>query len=127
MTWRLLRVLPPVLVVVGIAAFAFYLVSGLSRSLSLKELDPLFTVAFGLFLPLGAFIARKRPTNAIGWLMVAIGFSVLVSSAATEYATRTLVVDPGSLPGGPEVAFLSELLGLPGLVLMSYRELRMTS
>ena len=120
MTQRLLRALPPVLVVVGVTAFAFYIVSGVSRSLSLKELDPLFTVAFGLFLPLGAFIAQRRPTNAIGWLMIAIGFSVLVSSAATEYATRALVVDPGSLPAGPEVSYLSELLGVPGLVLMSF-------
>jgi hypothetical protein len=117
---RLQRVLPSALLVVGILAFVFYVASGVARSLTLTQLDPLYTVAFGMFLPLGTFIALRRAGNPIAWIMIAIGFCTLVSAAATEYATRALLIDPGSLPAGPGMAFVSELLGIPALALLPF-------
>ena len=112
------------LVAVGTISFAFYLVSVLTRPTGgpapVSWVDVIFVFAFGTFLPLGAFLATTRPRNPIGWLMMAIGLSTLVGTATDEYAQRALLVDPGSLPWGPEVAFLSSFLVLPGIALMSF-------
>ena len=109
---------PIVLLAVGVGSFVFYLASGMSRSVGFAELDAPYVIAFGIFLPMGVLLLLRRPSNPIGWLMSAIGVFVLVSSAATEYATRALVADPGSLPGGKEMAFLSALLGVPTIALL---------
>ena len=117
---RLAKVLPPILVLVGLGAFVFYLLSGFSRPTGIEQLDVSFAAAFGMFLPLGAFIAMRRPRHPVGWIMTTIGFSVLVSSAATEYATRGLIYEPGSLPAAAEVAYVSELVGIPGISLIGF-------
>ena len=118
------KLLPPILLVVGLGAFAFYLWSGLSRPASgppgVTALDISFAVAFGTFLPMGVFIALRRPRNPVGWIMALIGLSNLVSEAATEYATRALLVEPGGLPGGPVAAFASGLVGVFGIGLIAF-------
>jgi len=102
--------IPVLLVLVGAVAFGFYAISGLSRTGSdvpgVVALDVSYAFAFGLFLPIGAFI---------GWVMAVIGLSAVLSEAMTEYATRALLVDPGSLPGGREATFVSGLIGVWGI------------
>lgn len=105
---------------IGAVSFVFYLASGITRGLSWRELDPGFAIAFGMFLPLGAFIVLSRPGNRVGWIMTAIGWSTIVGTASTEYATRALEHAPESLPAGREVAFLSSFLGIPGIGLMAF-------
>ena len=117
---RFVKILPWASVGIGLVSFAFYLVSGLARGVGPAQLDVSFTVAFGMFLPLGAFIAFRRPGNPIGWIMVVIGLAVVVGAATTEYANRALVHEPGSLPGGREMAFVSSLIGIPGVSMISF-------
>jgi hypothetical protein len=104
---------------------AFLLISGLSRPTA-RGVDGLtvgglsFVVAFGSFLPLGALIAARRPENPIGWVMAAMGFSILVSDAMIEYAVRGLLLDPGSLPGARAISWLSGIVGIPGIGFLSF-------
>ncbi len=52
------------------------------------------------FLPVGALLAWQRPQNPVGWLFLAFGAGAALDFAAYQYAYRTLVDAPGSLPGG---------------------------
>lgn len=48
----------------------------------------------------GWFIAGRRPTHPIGWLLLGFGTFWAVGQAARGYALHALIVDPGSLGGG---------------------------
>lgn len=54
-------------------------------------------LAFG---GLGGIVALRRPDLSLGWLMLVVGLSNAVATAADVWATAALVSDPGSLPGG---------------------------
>jgi signal transduction histidine kinase len=55
----------------------------------------------------GFVLASRRPKNRIGWVFLAVGLTLGVSSFSTAYALRALVAAPGSLPAGRAVAWLS--------------------
>lgn len=119
------RIVPGVLFVFGMAALVLFLGLGLSRP-PLEEVDAFtsldlsFTLAFAMFLPMGAFIAAKRPDNPIGWIACGIGCIQILTGAAYEYGLRTLLIAPGSLPLGPESAWLSAALWIPGFTLVTF-------
>ena len=119
------RILPPVLLAGGGVAFGFYLISGLTRPSTpgvadFTGSDVSYMIAFAGFLPVGAFIAARRPDHPIGWIMCATGFFIGLSAGATEYATRAVLVDPGSLPAGREVSWFASWLTIPGFCLMTF-------
>src|SRR5439155_14373089 len=60
---------------------------------------------------IGIVLASKRPQNRIGWLFLAAGSMLGVSGFGTPYGVHALVVDPGSLPAGPAVAWLGNWVG----------------
>ena len=74
-------------------------------------------VGFLAFPTVGALVAARYPGNSIGWIFCAVGVTVTASGFAQEYGVRALIADPGSLPLGVEMAWLSEWLFLPGLIL----------
>ena len=119
------RVLPLVMFVVGTALLVLFLIMGLTRP-SAEGVPPFtsaevsFSVAFAMFLPMGAFVATRRPDNPIGWIACAIGLTEIVSGASYEYAIRALVVSPGSLPLGAEMAWLSSWTWAPGFALVAF-------
>lgn len=61
----------------------------------------------GVAFPLvGAFLVRRRPGNAVGWVLIAT--SVLgVNALANQYAVAGLVVSPGTLPGAEFAAWVA--------------------
>ena len=61
----------------------------------------------GILFPLvGAFLVRRRPGNAVGWLLTAT--SVLgVNALANQYAVTGLLVAPGTLPGARAAAWVA--------------------
>jgi hypothetical protein len=64
----------------------------------------LFAVGFST---VGAVIAsRSPPENTIGWLFCAIGLSFGVIHFSAEYATYTLLAQPGMLVGGEAAAWI---------------------
>jgi hypothetical protein len=72
------------------------------------------------FPTIGAIIASRRSHNPIGWLLCAVGPILGAVLFASEYATYTLLVAPGSLPAGETVVLGAALwvLGFQLIVLM---------
>ena len=119
------RILPALLFAVGTAILIFFLTLGLTRPsiegiADFGPLDVSFSVSFAMFLPMGAFIASRRPGSPIGWIALSIGLAQILAGAAYEYAIRALVLDPGSLPLGPEMAWLSSATWAPGFSLVTF-------
>jgi two-component system NarL family sensor kinase len=66
----------------------------------------------------GALVARRHPDNPIGWILLVIGLSEGLSLAIAEYAWGALIVRPGSLPLGEELAWAASWTWVPGAVLL---------
>jgi hypothetical protein len=78
-------------------------------------IGPLLAVSFSV---IGVVIASHRPGNPIGWIFLAVGFSQGLVSFANTYAEYALITEPGSLPGGPVMSWLGQLVWFPGASLM---------
>jgi signal transduction histidine kinase len=59
---------------------------------------------------LGIVIVNKRPRNAIGWVFVVAGVALALASFGQAYALHALLADPGALPAGQVLAWLSNVL-----------------
>ncbi|MBA2312144.1 MAG: hypothetical protein H0V97_04995 [Actinobacteria bacterium] len=121
---RLIAPLPWVLLGLGLPRTAVTLVLGLSRpsggGLTSFPNELIWFLSLALFVPVGALIARRQPRNPVGWLIVAIGLSEVLSKFAYEYAARSLILSPGSLPGGGAMAWLSSSIWAPQLGLFPF-------
>jgi len=73
------------------------------------------TVAFSV---VGALVASHRPGNPIGWIFCAAALFQGLNVFGWEYATYTLLTEPGSLPLGAEVAWMAQWDWAPGLGLV---------
>jgi hypothetical protein len=79
-----------------------------------------YLLAMASATTVGALLASRRPRHPVGWLLLAIGVSVIVLGIADAYAAYGLLARPGSLPGARWAAIyvdsswvvLSTLLGL---------------
>ena len=93
---------------------------------------PVLLIAFLAFSTVGALVASRRPANAIGWIFCAVGVSLGAAFSAQSYADYTLIVRPGSLPGG-EIAVWSfswtapVLSAAPTFVLLLFPDGRLPS
>jgi len=67
----------------------------------------------------GASLMLRRPDHPVGWLFVALGASVAVAGPIDSYALQSVLVSPGSLPGGSVVAVVGSLTFVPWLVLVA--------
>ncbi|WP_433323350.1 ATP-binding protein [Spirillospora sp. CA-294931] len=65
------------------------------------------------FAGVGTLVALRRPGNPMGWLLSAIGLSVILTVGLPLYARYTLETRPGALPGG-------ELAGWTGLWIWTF-------
>ena len=66
------------------------------------------------FSVVGALIASHRPENPIGWLFLAAALFYGIEIAGEEYAIYALFTNPGSLPLGAELAWLTDWIWAPG-------------
>jgi hypothetical protein len=66
-----------------------------------------YTVPFLAFVTVGALVVSRRPENPIGWIFCVVGLSNVIYAFALRYAVYTLVMRPGSLPGGEVAAWLA--------------------
>ena len=66
----------------------------------------------------GAVLASRRPRHPVGWLLLALGLSVVASGVADGYAGYGLLARPGSLPGARWAALYEPAPGIvwPALV-----------
>jgi hypothetical protein len=84
------------------------------------------------FATVGAFVIWRRPGNAIGWVFLAIGVVVGIRIAGAEYGEYSLLVRPGSLPGGRVAVSVGEavsplMFALLGLALLLFPDGRLPS
>jgi hypothetical protein len=59
-------------------------------------------------------IASQRPENPIGWLFLAAALFYGIQIPGEEYAVYALLTNPGSLPLGAELAWLTDWIWAPG-------------
>jgi signal transduction histidine kinase len=59
---------------------------------------------------LGIVIVNKQPRNAIGWLFIGAGIAIALPTFGQVYALHALIVEPGSLPAGRAMAWMSNVL-----------------
>jgi hypothetical protein len=63
-----------------------------------------WTIAFSL---VGAVVAYRRPRHRLGWIFCVVGLSQGLVAFTNEYALYALWTAPGSVPGGPFMAWLT--------------------
>ena len=56
---------------------------------------------------LGVVIVNKQPRNWVGWLFIVAGLSLALTTFGQSYALHALIAQPGTLPGGRALAWLS--------------------
>ena len=73
--------------------------------------NDVFDVVVTLGVPvLGIVIVNKQPKNAIGWMFIVVGFTLALEPFGQAYAVHTLAADPGSLPAGRALAWMSNVV-----------------
>jgi hypothetical protein len=87
---------------VGVMAWLSHLLRQAGRP-DLAPLGPSDTTAYvvGMLsaVTVGALLASRRPAHPVGWLLLAMGLSVLGLGVSYGYANHGLVARPGALPG----------------------------
>jgi hypothetical protein len=74
------------------------------------------TAAFLALPGVGALIASRHPKNAVGWLLLGIGFLVAVLSLSVGYAHYGLVLHPDrQVPGTTLAAWIENWAWLPAI------------
>ncbi|MBA2312530.1 MAG: hypothetical protein H0V97_06990 [Actinobacteria bacterium] len=66
----------------------------------------------------GAIIASRHPGNPLGWIFCAIGLSQGTVQLTYDYSLHALVLQPGSLPGGDFMSWVSAWTWIPGFALL---------
>src|SRR5215212_1942545 len=72
-------------------------------------LDSLFVLGFAAYPTVGALVASRRPGNAVGWMLCAVGLAIAAVSFTEPYTNYVRVVPAGSLPGVEIAAFLDSV------------------
>ncbi len=66
----------------------------------------LLAVGYAAYPTVGALVASRRPDNAIGWLLCAVGLSITSSIFTEQYVGYAQQMQPGSLPGAEVAVYL---------------------
>ena len=111
LAWSVAALAPAVLVAAGVAALS----AGRSSGDVIGDLVGVGTVFCICFPVLGAFVVRGRGSHAVGWLMIAIGVSIAINTAATAWARTALVDD--SLAGWRFASWVGVWSWIPGWLL----------
>ena len=86
------------------------------NTLGSPAFDIAFSVIYLAFPVVGALIASRQPRNPIGWIFLAAGLGKALDCAFLGYATRALIVDPGSLPGGALAGLIADVTWVPTML-----------
>jgi hypothetical protein len=68
----------------------------------------------------GAVLASRRPRHPVGWLLLALGLSVVAAGVAQGYAGYGVQARPGSLPAARWVALYSDAIGIVWSALVGF-------
>jgi hypothetical protein len=85
------------------------------------DFSDVFGDAMNMSIPVVGFVlASRRPQNRIGWLALAAGLTLGLSSFTGQYGQRALVAAPGSLPAGPAALWVSEWIWPISLAMVAF-------
>ena len=85
------------------------------------DVSDVFGDVVNMAIPVMGFVlASRRPGNRIGWLALAAGLTLGLSSFADQYGQHALVAAPGSLPAGPLALWVSEWIWLISLAMVAF-------
>ena len=76
--------------------------------------DQILAVSFTVIAAVGALIASRAPTNAIGWMLLAVAMLPALGFFSDEYA-RYAVGRDGSLPGAGSIVWLGTWAWIPSV------------
>jgi hypothetical protein len=68
------------------------------------------------FATMGALIVARHPRNRVGWISCVLPLGLMLAFFSGEYATYALLTEPNSLPGGLLMAWLSDWIWLPSML-----------
>jgi hypothetical protein len=71
------------------------------------------TVRYLAATTVGAILAARRPRNPIGWLVLALGISLVIYPFVAMYTATGLFVTPGRLPGVRQIAWIGNWVWVP--------------
>jgi hypothetical protein len=78
------------------------------------------TMVAVVFSTVGAVVASRRPDHPVGWLFCVIGLVGGIRHLGAEYATYSLLVSHGSVPGGAVAGWVSSWMWVPHVGLMVF-------
>ncbi|MFN2625861.1 MAG: hypothetical protein ABR520_07235 [Mycobacteriales bacterium] len=79
--------------------------------------DPMVSL-FIVAAVIGAVVASRRPRNAVGWVLLAIGLTWTLGQFTAGYAFHSLIASPRSLPRPDVVLAVDASLWVPGIGLI---------
>ena len=68
----------------------------------------------------GALVASRRPRHPVGWLLLALGLSLMMTGVSLGYANYGLVARPGVLPAADYAAAYTNGFGFVEAALLSF-------
>jgi hypothetical protein len=68
----------------------------------------------------GAVLVSRRPRHPVGWLLLALALSLIVTAAAAQYLVYGLLVHPGALPGARYAALYYPATVFTALALIGF-------
>jgi len=73
------------------------------------------TLSAVLFSTVGAIVASRRAENPVGWLFCLLGLAFSIGHCSSQYAVYTQLAQPGLLPAGQALAWISSWI-LPPII-----------
>lgn len=70
-----------------------------------------------VFPTVGVVVARRRPENPIGWILLVSGLGLVIEDAGIAYAEHGLVHAPGSVPVPAIVGVVADAFWVPSILL----------
>jgi hypothetical protein len=102
--------------VAWVAWCVWAILAGLAVLLQALSREGISAAALGVlplggFMTVGAVVVSRQPRNTVGWLCCVAGLMGTVGGFAEEYARYALGSQPGSLPGGLVMGWLTLWVG----------------
>jgi hypothetical protein len=101
-----------------IATLTLALLSGDARPVEVGPIEGDFVSggAEVAFATMGALIVTRHPRNTVGWISCLLPLGLTLAFFSGEYATYALLAEPGSLPGGLLMAWLTGWIWAPSML-----------
>ena len=92
-----------------------------SRSTFGRTLGELFVggAADLAFATIGALVVSRHPRNAVGWISIVAALAMALAILCGEWGFYALYADPGSLPAGLTMAWLTDWIWIPAMLVVN--------